>query len=167
MPQEYQVLFEEKQRFPRWLTILSLILPVLSAVVVYFVIKDKMNNPQMWPGIIIGFIALLLGPALLASFKLITQVRPDGLYISLFPFHISFKRFTFDQIKAYYPRKYSPLAEYGGWGIRFGRSGKAYNVRGNLGLQLEFTNGKKLLIGSKDPDLLSQAIDEARAQDPA
>lgn len=39
--------------------------------------------------------------------------------------------------------------DYGGWGIRYGRKGKAFNVFGSRGLQLEFTNGKRLLIGSQ------------------
>jgi hypothetical protein len=39
--------------------------------------------------------------------------------------------------------------EYGGWGIKYGKMGKAYNVSGNRGVQLEFTDGKRLLIGSQ------------------
>jgi len=36
--------------------------------------------------------------------------------------------------------------------------GKAYNVSGNRGVQLEFTDGKCLLIGSQKPEQLDSAI---------
>ncbi|MBX2959059.1 MAG: hypothetical protein KF732_03800 [Flavobacteriales bacterium] len=59
-----------------------------------------------------------------------------------------------------YVRQYSPLTEYGGWGIRLGLFGKgtAYNVSGNKGLQLEFTNNKKLLIGTNKPNELTETL---------
>ena len=45
-------------------------------------------------------------------------------------------------------RQYKPLSEYGGWGLRYGSSGKAYNVSGNIGIQLHFKDGSTLLIGT-------------------
>ncbi|MBK8703741.1 MAG: hypothetical protein IPN33_08970 [Saprospiraceae bacterium] len=52
-----------------------------------------------------------------------------------------------------YVRQYKPIAEFGGWGLRYSMSGKgrALNVSGNMGLQLEFKDGKKLLIGTQKP----------------
>ena len=55
-------------------------------------------------------------------------------------------------------RTYSPITEYGGWGIKWGSGGKAYNVSGNRGVQQEFTDGKRLLIGSQKPEQLDSAI---------
>jgi hypothetical protein len=61
-----------------------------------------------------------------------------------------------------YVRQYAALTEYGGWGLRFGLWGKgtAYNVSGNKGLQLEFHTNKKLLIGTKKPDELTEALNK-------
>jgi hypothetical protein len=92
--------------------------------------------------------------------KLQTQVRSDGLYVRFFPFHIKFKRFAFEDFSEYYAREYRPIWEYGGWGIRYTfRNGRAYNIRGNKGLQIVCKNGKKLLIGSQKPQELVAAID--------
>jgi hypothetical protein len=55
-------------------------------------------------------------------------------------------------------RTYRPIRDYGGWGIRYGRNGKAYNVSGNRGVMLEFSHGQKLLIGSQKPGDLANAI---------
>jgi hypothetical protein len=60
-----------------------------------------------------------------------------------------------DQI---YVREYSPLAEYGGWGIRYSRNGRAYNVRGNKGIQISKKNGKRILLGTQHPDEVAIAL---------
>lgn len=41
--------------------------------------------------------------------------------------------------------------DYGGWGLRLGFFGKgrAYNISGNIGMQIVFKDGKKLLIGTQ------------------
>ena len=90
--------------------------------------------------------------------KLQTQVCSDGLYVRFFPIHIRFKKFNSENIDQYYVRTYRPLMEYGGWGIRFGKNGKAYNIRGRQGLQLVLKNNKKLLIGSGEPEKIVEAM---------
>ena len=57
-------------------------------------------------------------------------------------------------------RQYSPIGEFGGWGIKygFGGAGKVYNVSGNQGLQLVYHDGSKLLIGSKRPEEIQKII---------
>jgi TATA-box binding protein (TBP) (component of TFIID and TFIIIB) len=56
-------------------------------------------------------------------------------------------------------REYAPLSEYGGWGLRYSvNHGKAYNVSGNQGVQLFFTNGKKLLIGTQKPEEITAIL---------
>ena len=97
-------------------------------------------------------------PALLLLAKLVTEARTDGVYIRFVPFHRSFRRIAFEDLKRCEVRTYRPLLEYGGWGIRFGLKGKAYNVRGNRGVQLELADSKRLLIGSQRPEELWQAI---------
>ena len=105
----------------------------------------------------LGFGVLL--PLFFYKLKLITNVRKDGVYVRFAPFHFSFKKIQLDNLKRYYVRTYNPIGEYGGWGIKYGKMGKAYNVSGNRGVQLEFTNRKGLLIGSQKPEQLNSAIE--------
>ena len=97
-------------------------------------------------------------PALFLFGKLVTEVRNDGIYVRFIPFHRSFRKIAFTEVKQYEVRTYCPIMEYGGWGIRYSSSGKAYNVSGKQGLQLELLNGKRLLIGSQQPEELLRAI---------
>jgi hypothetical protein len=46
-------------------------------------------------------------------------------------------------------RKYKPLLEYGGYGIRGFGNNRALNIAGKTGLQLIFKDGRKLLIGTQ------------------
>ncbi|HEV2352733.1 MAG TPA: hypothetical protein VGR89_00685, partial [Puia sp.] len=44
--------------------------------------------------------------------------------------------------------EYRPLHDFGGWGIRWGEKGTAYTISGKFGIQLVFTHGSKLLVGT-------------------
>jgi len=57
-------------------------------------------------------------------------------------------------------RRYNALSEFGGWGIRFGSNGTAFNMSGTMGLQLEFLNRKRLLIGTNKATELTKVIEE-------
>ena len=106
-----------------------------------------------------ALLSLLLtaGIALLMySLKLVTRVDNDGVHIRFFP--LSSRRIPFNNILSCRARKYRPIREYGGWGIRFSRRGRAYNVSGNEGVQLELAEGKPVLIGSRQAEVLAQAI---------
>lgn len=59
-----------------------------------------------------------------------------------------------------YVRTYSPIREYGGWGFRqaLGEKGKAYNVKGNKGIQIQLKTGKNILIGTQKEKDAQQVI---------
>jgi hypothetical protein len=43
------------------------------------------------------------------------------------------------------------LTEYGGWGIKGTKHDRAFNISGKQGIQLEFKDGNRLLIGTQKP----------------
>jgi hypothetical protein len=59
-----------------------------------------------------------------------------------------------EQVKRAYIRQYNPIKEYGGWGLKWSSTNAAYNIMGNVGLQLVLQNGKKILIGTQKPEEL-------------
>ncbi len=144
-------------RLVRWLFAISNMPVVVLLLVCSF--QEKRQNHLMPIFFIIMAVVAAIPMILFWTAKLQTIVRSDGLYVRFFPFHIKFKRFVFEDIGQYFAREYKPLMEYGGWGIKFGFKGKAYTVSGNKGLQIVFKNGKKLLIGSQNPETLVDAID--------
>ncbi len=87
-----------------------------------------------------------------------TQVTSHGLSVRFRPFHRKWRVFEFESILEAEALTYSPLKDFGGWGIRYGKKGKAYSVSGNEGVLLKLKNGKSVLIGSKKHEELGRAI---------
>jgi len=139
--------FYEKQRFRQWW--LWLIIIFLLGFTIYSFIAD--NESFSTSEMIASFAVTAIIFILFFIIKLETKIDELGIRVRLFPFHLQFKYFPWKNIQKVYIREYSPIGEYGGWGLRivsFGK-GKAYNISGNFGLQIVFKDGKKLLIGTQ------------------
>ncbi|MCE5187335.1 MAG: DUF6141 family protein [Planctomycetaceae bacterium] len=169
MDEQNKLFFHETQKFSKWVRaafILDFIVFVGIMLALFWYLRDEPFRPFLLILILAVFVIPLAILILFCLLTLETQVRSDGLYVRMFPLHLHFKKFALDEINEYYARQYKPLMEYGGWGIRYGSHGKAYNVSGNRGLQLVFKSGKKLLIGSQKPDELVEAIRLASSVQP-
>jgi len=116
------------------------------------------NNPASDYFLILTCMISLTISFLLLQLRLETQINKEGISLRFFWFHFSFRHYKWVEIKKAYVREYSPVVEYGGWGIRGFYKNRAFNVSGNKGLQLEFLNGRKLLIGTQKPDEISNIL---------
>ena len=159
-------LYREVQQFRQlWLWALLIIIaliPIWGVVQQLFMGKPFGNNPAPDAVLIVLLVVISFGlPYAFYKLNLTTEVHGDGIYYRFFPFHLSFHRIRLEDLAGYEARTYSALKDYGGWGIRYGRGGRAYNVYGNRGVQLEFANGDKLLLGSQKPEELASAINRA------
>jgi len=119
------------------------------------------SNPAPDPVMWIIWIAYGIGiPLLFYSVKLTVEVSKNGIHIHFFPLYS--RIVPFKDVWSYEVSQYRPILDYGGWGIRWALGiGWAYNVSDNWGVQLELSNGKRLLIGSQNPEKLAQMIGKA------
>ena len=62
--------------------------------------------------------------------------------------------------------EFSPLKDFGGYGIRQNREMKAYYLSGSRAAKLETNNGKKYLIGSDHPENLVTVINTLISSQP-
>jgi len=162
-------LYRETQHFRQlWLWALVLFIALLSLYGAFQqLILEKPFGSNPAPDSVMVVLAVIFGiflPLFIYKTNLTTEVRSDGLYVRYFPFHLSFHRMADQEIIGYEVCTYSPIRDYGGWGIRFGRKGKAYNVSGNRGVRLELLNRKHLLIGSQKPEELAEALNLAMSK---
>jgi hypothetical protein len=93
------------------------------------------------------------------------RVEVNGATLSyrFFPFHRKPRSVELRDVRAARAVTYRPIRDYGGWGIRIGAKGWAYNVSGDRGVELEMANGTLLLIGSQRPEELAAAIESGRS----
>jgi hypothetical protein len=156
-------IFSETQRFRQWWVWLLVLggtgISWYGFVQQIILKKPFGNNPAPDPVMIMIWVIFgFFFPGLFYSIRLVTEVRYDGLYVKYSPLQFHAKKIELGQIKHYEIRQYSALKEYGGYGIRQGKEGRAYNVYGNKGIQFEFQDGKKLLIGTQRPEEFMQAL---------
>jgi hypothetical protein len=139
-------MYTETQRFTQWW--LWLILIGVWSSMVYSLVTAP---PQTDAAVYVSFGIGILLPLLFWQMKLTTRISQEGIYVRFFPFHFKEKFFPWETISASYVRTYSPLKEYGGWGIKYGFNGQGlvYNVAGNVGLQLQFKEGEAVLLGTQ------------------
>lgn len=162
--------FSEEQRFSK-----KLVLPLVILITAFTVGlmcwgniqqlilgKPFGNHPVSDTSLLISsifiFIFIILMDWLLLKVKLVTEINSDTIRYRFYPFILRDRYLYWQDIEKSYIRQYKPLKEYGGWGIRFGHNGKALNIKGNNGLQLELKNGKKLLIGTQKPEELEELL---------
>jgi len=149
-------IFKEEQRFTQPLIYVGL--SVAALVICIPIVKDWNTITQLpfskqlgafGGGVILGFVTLLF-----LFIKLRTRIDEKGISLKFTPFHFNTKHIDWNDVDKAYLRKYDAISEYGGWGVKGGipwvkGNGRAYNVKGNIGLQLELSNGKRILIGTQ------------------
>ncbi len=161
MPDDYEH-FREVQYLRTWWYIMLALLPAglmfWGAVQQLYYGVPWGNNPgsdgMMW------FLLLVFGillPLFLLTINMRTTVT-DTVNIRFFPFMKKPRRIGRNDIAAYSVVSYSPIADYGGWGIKGTSMHRAYNVHGRRGVRITFADGSTVLIGSQRPEELYTAI---------
>jgi len=146
LPGDAMPVFEETQHFSQiWLWVL------MGIELVIILIAFITSGQPLWTAAM-GLGAVTLTMALLSSLKLYTRIDADGVHFRMTPFHFREQKIPWEDIDQIHVRKYSPIMEFGGWGIRMGINKKAYNVRGNDGIQIVKKNGRRVLIGTQRPE---------------
>ena len=135
-------IFEENQQFNQWWLWLGMI--ALVGIFIYQRYPIEYNREFA-----ISFGVLALVVFLLFSIKLSTRIDEQGIHIKMFPFHIKTVSYSWSELYSAEVIEYSPLTEYGGWGLRISRKGKAFSVKGNKGIKIQTVDGKNRMIGTQ------------------
>ncbi len=164
--------FKEEQYFSNfwfWVFLIvvftAFLVPTCVALYSELVLKNPSGeNPESTVSLMVILTVLVLGYSLVIllfkRMKLVTEITSKGLLFRYPPFILKYKVVLKEEIEKYEIRKYNPIREYSGWGIRYSwaKSGRAYNVKGNIGLQLYMFNGKKILFGTQRGDAMLRAM---------
>ncbi|WP_415325300.1 hypothetical protein [Chryseobacterium sp. MMS23-Vi53] len=146
-----KIILEEKQKFNQLLIWLPLIGLLIFVVFNYF--KNSLTS-NLIPVLIVGILILFF-----LSITLKYSIFEQEIVISYFPFFKK-KIFKKDEISEISIVTYNPLLDFGGWGVRYGKSGTtAYNIKGKTGIFVALKNGKRYLIGTQiSKDILREKL---------
>jgi len=100
---------------------------------------------------------IVLVAALISLSHLDVDVTDSGVSIAfrhLWPT----RRIAFADIVGLEVKRYRPLIDYGGWGVRLGPAGWAYTTGGDVGVKMRLRKGLPVLIGTRHPSELEAAI---------
>lgn len=141
--------YNEVQRFTqRWVWGLLIVVFLITIIPIATLITENGFDKSLSWALIFPVAITALVMLLFYLLRLETTIDAQGVHYRFFP--IPKKMIPWKDIEECYVRQYSPLREYGGWGIRFGLNGKAYNVKGNKGIQVKLKSGKKILFGTQN-----------------
>lgn len=157
--------FKEEQRFSQWWLWLILIgagfptlRPLFKLLVSSEGVTDEFNRS---PGAIISALIFLSIVVLFYFMRLNTLINQEGIQVKFFPFVT--RKVNWNEVKTARVIKYGFV---GGWGIRIGTAyGTVYSTKGNMGLAVELTSGKKLLVGTQRAQELEASLSKIRPKE--
>ena len=154
--------FQEQQRISMWWVWLAVLVPavVMASIFVEQILHGRPHGEHPGPDWLVWVLALFLCvgvPALLLILRLTVTVADGGIHIRYYPFVN--RTIPFSDIHSFRARRYRPVREFGGWGIRTGLGKKsAYNAKGNLGVELYLRDLRSVMIGSQRHEELATAL---------
>jgi hypothetical protein len=154
-----KLLFHERQRFTQWwiwLPLFGFLAFFLWGAVQQLIQGEPWgDNPMSNLGLLLfGLLPL----AFIGFFRIIeleTRITEEEIHVILFP--IAQLKFKWERIEK------AEIISYGfvGYGLRLGsRYGTVYNIKGNKGLLLKLKNERKFLIGTQQPEVLQQVLEQ-------
>ncbi len=147
---------EIQRRLPWWIYLITIGLTLAGFAFSIFLFLKSNTIAEIQESILASLLVILVPVIcilLIFSIRLEVMIGGEGISYRLFPFHMKLRHIAWTEIVHAEVRKYKPLAEFGGWGIRFNtrRKETAYTIAGDTGLELELKSGKKILIGTEKP----------------
>jgi len=131
-----------------WVTAIGL------AIGIVIVVMALLSGDESWVALLV---LVLLAIALIAYSSLTVIVTDDTLYVRFGPGLIR-RQYSLSEIDSSQQVRNSLFY---GWGTRMTPHGWLYNVAGLDAVEVEFNTGKKIRIGTNEPQALNEALQEA------
>jgi hypothetical protein len=153
--------FREVQRFPLRRIAVALASPpcfMLGLLIWQVVLGHAWGKHPMSNGDVIGWTVFVwLVYFRLITVRLVTEVRQGELIIAMRGLW-RLRRVPLDRILSVETITHDIARDYGGYGFRSTREGKAYVANGGRGVRVTLAGGEKLVVGSQRPDELARML---------
>jgi len=153
--------FNETQTYRgTWVAYLIILVELPTLILLSALFFQAEDKTEM--GFALGSVILAMGGVFLLVFSIQLETRIDnnGVSFKYLPFIRKWRRWTPDQIKSIEVISYSPITDYGGWGLKGNSTTKAYSVIGDKGILMDVGEKKRIMIGTERAKELTQFIEE-------
>ncbi|NVK50267.1 MAG: hypothetical protein HWE09_10880 [Cyclobacteriaceae bacterium] len=144
-------IFNESQTYRgTWLMYVLLMTEIPMFILVFIIMKASNTDPNeiaFASAIIIGVVGLSF--FLLMNLRLESRIDEAGVHYRYVPFINKWRTIPRSKIRAIEVVSYSPISDFGGWGIKGNRTTKAYSIIGDKGLSIHTDEKKKIMIGTQ------------------
>jgi hypothetical protein len=157
-----RTLYEERSGWAWWVHPLILLTLVAAVIPLSEFAKGNVGSGPGAMPFWAAALSFLLGVGIPAGVyslmgQLRTRITEEHIDVRWGYLDVIKKRIPIRDVEKAEAVTYSPLAEFGGWGIRVGGNKKrAWTVRGNRALLLHLKNGTRFYLGSDRPERLLQ-----------
>jgi hypothetical protein len=135
---------------PVYSRVLSIIVPLIMIVVAVTAWSEV-----FWLSVLFAVISIAM-VMIYGGFR--TMVTRQAITVKMGIFGIRLLKLKTADIVSANLHNFSPLKDFGGYGIRFNKEMKAYYLRGNRGVKIKSRFNKSYLIGSDHPERLTVII---------
>lgn len=162
-----RVIYEERSSWPWWVhplvwvTFLAAVFPLVELA------RGNVGSGEGAMPFSVVVLCLLIGLGIPFLFyclmgDLRTRVTEEGIKLSWGFAEVIRKELPIEGIEAAEAVTYSPIGDFGGWGIRMGGNKKrAWTVSGNRALLLHLSDGTRFYVGSAKPERILQWVTAA------
>ncbi len=140
--------------FPVFIAVL--LLP--SAGLTLAEIQSKWNQ-DFW-NMIAPIIILMSVFLLLWNVRLNWSISKTEFSFTFFPFVLKRRTYSMEEVEDIQVMKINSLMEFGGWGLRRGKLGKAYTTSGNYILHIKFKQGTPINVSVLRPQQARDFLDQ-------
>ncbi len=139
-----------------WIAIIpSVFIPCFMTYKDHQTIFHDWNSALPFFGVVFLIIFVIF---LLLKMEITTTITEDYIQVQYFPFNLKPKTIYWNKLASFETRTADCLKEYWGWGYKGTKKNRSYTAYGDYGLQLTFTNGNRLFIGSQKKEELESIV---------
>ena len=138
---------------------MAIVILIIAALLIFVIyqLKKKTRTAR-----ILSVVALVMGGILLSilvTLRLETRYYTNTVEYQFGSVYMAPPEIvSLDSVASVSIITYNPTADYGGWGVRHNETTKVYNAAGDKGILFTFKRGKKLLLGTQQPDVLKTKL---------
>lgn len=154
-------IYKEAQYAPWWAWLIIVLVSFGMPALMLLTVNDRPSGPEtIWvTTLTVGGVSMLV-MAFLG--RMVTRVNSQEIRID-FGWLPSYRcHIALEQVEGVQAEKYSPLREFGGWGIKGSRDNRVLSQNGYFGVRLTLPENRKLMIGTQFPQELAQVIESVR-----